>query len=365
MHKRKGFLLAIFLFLLIFLFSACGTSFPEGEDGGLKIKLNMATFWPGENFYVTEGHNLWIQTVKERVESQTSHTFDVVVFPGELLLGASEIYEGVVNGAADLGSTCPSYTPGAFPATTALELPGLKNDNAIVASVTMQEAYETIEAINNEYKDVKLMLFWSTGPGDLFTQSPVRNLQDLKGMEIRSVASSVPSLKALGAAPVTMPMGEAYLSLNQGIVQGILGPAEILKGFRLAEVSKYSTKTPFLYNTVFMKVMNLETWNSLPLEVQEIIDEVNAEFLIHYAGLGKIQSDLGQKLALESYGHELIVLDKDEEAKWLEALVDVREKWIIQNEKKGLPAREIVNEIFRLDQKNSALYGTESEADIR
>lgn len=361
MQKRRVFFLAILFLSLMFFLSACSPSFPQGEDGGLKIKLNMATFWPGENFYVTEGHKLWIDTVKERVESQTKHSFDVAIFPGELLLGASEIYEGVVNGAADLGSTCPSYTPGAFPATTGLELPGFRNDNAIVASFTMQEAYEQIQAINDEYKDVKVMLFWATGPGDLFTQKPVRKLEDLRGMEIRSVASSVPSLRALGAAPVTMPMGEAYLALNQGIVEGILGPAEILKGFRLAEVSQYSTKTPFLYNTIFMKVMNLETWESLPLEVQEIIDQVNAEFLMVYAQLGKIQSDLGQKLAIEEHKHELILLDAQEEEHWLSALAGVRERWISQHEKKGMEAREILDQLIAIEETFSEIYGSEEE----
>ena len=101
--------------------------------------------------------------------------------------------------------------------------------------------------------------------------------------------------------------------MNQGIVKGILGPAEIMKGFRLAEVTKSTTKTTFLYNTVFVKVMNLSTWNSLPSEVQKIIEEVNAEFVIKYAELGKVQSELGNIMAVEDYNHELIELSSEEE----------------------------------------------------
>ncbi|NCC82380.1 MAG: TRAP transporter substrate-binding protein [Clostridia bacterium] len=351
-------LIAIILVSLALILSGCSSKAPQAQEEGKTIKLNFATFWPGENFYVTEGHNAWIKTIKDRVEQETNHTIDISVFPGGVLLGATEIYEGVVNGAADIGSTCPSYTPGAFPSTTALELPGLKNDNAVVSSLTMEEAYKTIEEINKEYEDVKVMLFWATGPGDLFTQKPVRTLEDLKGMEIRAAAGSVPALNALGAVPVTMPMGESYLALNQGIVKGILGPAEIMKGFRLAEVTKSTTKTPFLYNTVFVKVMNLSTWNSLPSEVQKIIEEVNAEFVIKYAELGKVQSELGNIMAVEDYNHELIELSSEEEGRWLEALAKVQDEWIQQVEKIGLPGSEILEKVKELDNKYSEQFGS-------
>ena len=351
--KRKSILITTILLLsLALILSGCSSkaSADEKDEKGKSIKLNFATFWPGENFYVTEGHNAWINTIKERVEKETNHTIDISVFPGGVLLGATEIYEGVVNGAADIGSTCPSYTPGAFPATTALELPGLKNDTAMLSSMTMEEAYKTIDAINKEYKDVKVMLFWATGPGDLFTQTPVKTLEDLKGMEIRAAAGSVPALQALGATPVTMPMGESYLALSQGIVKGILGPAEIMKGFRLAEVTKSTTKTPFLYNTVFVKVMNINTWISLPTEVQEIIDEVNAEFVVKYAELGQTQSEIGQELAVKEYNHQVITLSAEEEARWLEALSQVQENWVLQAEKNGLPGREILEAVKKIQE---------------
>lgn len=358
MKKRTFKIITIFLFSLALILTGCSSN-SLTDEGGKNIKLNFATFWPGENFYVTEGHNIWIETIKERVEKETIHNVNFAVFPGGVLLGATEIYEGVVSGAADIGSTCPSYTPGAFPASTVLELPGFKNDNALVSSMTMQEAYEILEDINKEYKDVKVMLFWATGPGDLFTQTPVENLDDLKGMEIRAAAGSVPALQALGATPVTMPMGESYLALSQGIVKGILGPAEIMKGFRLAEVTKSITKTPFLYNTVFVKVMNITTWNSLPPEVQQIFEEVNAEFVIKYAELGKKQSEIGESLAINEYNHKINHLTEEETNKWMEALMPVQEKWVEKSEKIGLPGRAILEKAKVIDSKYSEIYGSE------
>lgn len=351
---------AILIISIVLILSGCsGTSSPQDENKAQNIKLNFATFWPGENFYVIEGHNAWAKAVKDRVEAETNHTIEFSMFPGGVLLGATEIYEGVINGSADIGSTCPSYSPGVFPATSVFELPGFNNDNALVSSMAIQEAYETMEAIQKEYDDVKVMMFWATGPGDLFTQTPVRTLEDLKGMEIRVASGSVQTMTALGAAPVTMPMGESYLALNQGIVKGILGPAEILKGFRLAEVTKSTTKTPFLYNTIFVKVMNKKTWDSLPKDVQDIIDEVNSDFIKTYGELGKVQSELGEALAVEDYGHEVINLSPDEEERWKSALSEVQINWVQQAEKNGLPGAALLEKAKELDQKYSDIYGSE------
>ena len=42
------------------------------------------------------------------------------------------------------------------------------------------------------------MMALATGPGDLFTTVPVRNLEDLKGLEIRATGLSAKTLQSLG-----------------------------------------------------------------------------------------------------------------------------------------------------------------------
>ncbi len=351
--KKKRISIIIFVLCVSLVFAGCTGGTQQNENGGKSIALNFATFWPGENFYVTEGHRVWADTIKNRVETETDHTIDFIMHSGGSLLGASEIYEGVSMGAADLGSTCPSYSPGVFPATSVFELPGFINKDAVAASLAIQEAYETIEHIQREYEDVKVMHFWATGPGDLLTKTPVTTLEELQGMEIRVAGGSVAAIEALGAAPVTMPMGDAYLSLNQGIVRGILGPGEILKGFRLAEVTESITKTPFLYNVIFIKVMNQNTWDALPEEVQVIFEEVNGSFVEHYATLGKEQSVIGEEFAKENFGHQVIELSDEEEQRWLATLADVQQKWVRDANRIGLPAEELLDKAHQLDQEYS------------
>ncbi len=78
-------------------------------------------------------------------------------------------------------------------------MPGITYNNSKVAS---KVAWEGIKELNpKEVQDTKLLMVITTGPGDLFTKAPVRNLEDLKGMEIRATGLSAHTLTALGANP--------------------------------------------------------------------------------------------------------------------------------------------------------------------
>ena len=330
---------------------------PEPAEPGQEWTLDFATFWPATDFQFIEGHEVWAKTISDRVAAETNHTINFAMHPGGVLLGPRELLEGVAAGAADIVTTAPAYTPGTHPLTEVFELPAFKNDNALVASLTVHEAWKQSQAMQAEYEDVKIMFFWATGPGDFMTTAPVRTLEDLAGMEIRAVGGTVPSVTALGATPISMPMPEAYIALDTGIADGILAPTDTLQGFRLAEVTGYITKTPFIYNIVFVKAMNLDTWNAFPPEVQKIFDEVNEEFVLKY---GKLRTDYtlaGQEFAVTEFGHEVIELPAAELARWTELLRPITDGWIEKTNAANLPGTEIFELVRSLDARFSQEHG--------
>ena len=319
--------------------------------------LQFTTFWPAVDFQVADGHEVWAKEISDRVAAETPHTITFAWHPGGALLGPTEIFEGVGAGAADLGTTCPAYTPGLFPVTEAFELPGYNNDNALVASRTMHEAWKQSDLLQKEFEDVKVMHFWATGPGDFLTNSPIRTLEDMRGQQVRATGGTVASVEALGGTAVGMPMSDAYISLDQGIVDSILSPTDVLRGFRLAEVTEYVTKTPFVYNIIFAKIMNWDTWNSFPPSVQEIFNEVNEKYVIEYGKLRTDHTQAGLQFAIDEFGHEVIELDAAETARWIGALEGVTDAWIAKTDAAGLPGQEIVDMVRELDAKFSAEDG--------
>ncbi len=354
MKGKLYYAAGIVLIFLLPLVSGCGQELDEADQPVQTFNLSLATFWPATDFMVSEGHRAWIEEVEERTDGRVK----INLHSGEALLGAREIFNGVAVGVADIGTTCPSYTPGMFPLTEAFELPGYENINAVSASITVNEGYKRLKQDLgiDEYEDVKVLFFWATGPGDVMSKKQVRNLNDLSGMEIRAVGGTVPPLERLGAVTHSMPMSEAYLALDQGLVEGILAPNDTLRGFRLAEVVDHVTKTPFLYNVVFMKIMNKNTWNSLPADIQEVFEELNDEFAYEYGRLRAEHTRAGLEYGMEEHGIDVYELEAEEEEKWLERIEPVVEDWIKRREDRGLPGRKTVEIIRELDQQYSEKY---------
>jgi TRAP-type C4-dicarboxylate transport system substrate-binding protein len=69
----------------------------------------------------------------------------------------------------------------------------------------------------------------------------------------------------LGATPVTMNIGELYLALQQGTVDGQENPLGNIKAFSWFEVQKYLSLSHHVYTPITL-VMNGARWDQLSAE---------------------------------------------------------------------------------------------------
>jgi len=344
----KGIFLGLLAMNLLFV-SGCGqkASAPS-ETKSQTVELKLAHFFPATHPAEKE----LIQPWAKEIETATEGRVKITSYPGQTLSQADAVYDGVINGISDLGLSCFSYTRGNFPVLEVFELPGIKYVNSKAASKVAWEGIKQIKP--KEVQDTKLMMVFTTGPGDLYTKEPVRTLQDLKGLEIRATGLSAKSLTALGALPVAMAQSEAYESLSKGVVKGNLGPVEVLQGWKQAEVTKYVTFSPFLYNNLFYVTMNLDKWDSLYPKDQKAIEEVNEKFFEEVAmGLWDKQNEAALKYAVEEKGMETITLSQEEQDQWIRLIKPIQNDFVAQMNQKGLNGQEILDKVISLaDQYN-------------
>jgi len=114
-------------------------------------------------------------------------------------------------------------------------------------------------------------------PFALFTNKPIKKLDDLKGMGIRAMPLYEPTLAALGASTMTTPMGDLYTAMERGVVDGYMSARPIPPGFALQEVTKYIMEPPF-FQMESCRFMNLDKWKSIPKHLQDMILDVTAEY---------------------------------------------------------------------------------------
>ena len=232
------------------------------------ITLNYANFPPAPTFPCVQ-----MERWKKEVEKRTGGKVAIKTFPGGTLLGAKNMMDGVIAGQADIGCLCMAYQPGRFLVTNATALP-VGFPDATVASLALWDLYKKYKP--KAFAKVKALTMFTCAPANIYAKKPVRNLEDLKGLELRASGGVAQALKALGATPVGMPQSETPEALQKGIVQGAASSLETLMDFKYAEICKYVT----IFNGPvypFAVVMNMDKWNSLPKDVQDVMDGLGVE----------------------------------------------------------------------------------------
>jgi TRAP-type C4-dicarboxylate transport system substrate-binding protein len=140
--------------------------------------------------------------------------------------------------------------------------------------------------------------------------------------------------------------------LQKGVIEGALYPMEANKGWKLGEVTDYTTACfSMAYTSSFFVVMNKDKWNSLPVDTQKIIEEINQEWILKH-GQAWDSSDMeGYRYTL-ILGQSIFGLDKKEAARWKAAVRPVIDDYIGDMDKKGFNGKEIVDFTVSVLEKN-------------
>jgi TRAP-type C4-dicarboxylate transport system substrate-binding protein len=278
---------------------------------------------------------------KKKVEKRTQGKVLIQTYPGGTLLKAKGMMDGVIAGTADIGCLCMAYQPGRFPITNAVSLPlGLPNSR--VASLILWELYKKYRPVS--FAKVKVLTMFTTAPSNIMSKIPIRTLEDIKGVPLRASGGAAQILKAWGANRVGMPMPETPEALQKGVVKGLFSSLEVLKDMKFAELCKYVTIT----NTAvypFAVVMNMDSWNRLPKDVQQVMEELGREQCIWTGTYMDNHVEEAVEWSQKTQGVEVIELSKEEKARWDKPLEPIVSQWIKDMSAKGIPAAQIVEDI--------------------
>lgn len=176
------------------------------------------------------------------------------------------------------------------------------------------------------------------GPIMLFSNFPVKTLDDYKGKKVWCEGMVCDVIERFGAKPVYFNPGDVYMALKLGTIDGILfGPAE-LETMKLKEVVDYINMPSIIKPLVLDWTINLDAWNELTPEMKKTYKKVMRENIRDMYDRIAEENEMGIKKAKES-GVEVVHLDEKEEPE-LERIA--REVWEKQAEK-GEDSAEAVN----------------------
>lgn len=229
------------------------------------IKLKFAVFSPdSERLF-----NTVKKPFAEAVNKASGGAIEIELFPnGALGRAPQQQAQMVLDGVADIGFIVPPFTPGRFPDTEVMELPGLFRD---LSEATKVYTRLLQSGVLRDHDDYVTIAAWGTPPFSLHSNLPLTALKDLKGKKIRgSGVMQVESLKAAGAVPVGMPPTEVPEALARRTIDAATSQPAVLFDFGLDRVTShhYFVRLGVVPLAV---VMNRKTFESLPKAAQDAI----------------------------------------------------------------------------------------------
>ena len=354
MRNKVLFVFLALILAVVPLLAACAAPTPappappEEEEAppAKAISLSLAFFAP-----MASAPGVSLQQWADEVEARTNGKVEVDIFGGGSLLGAMAMFDGVLAGVADIGCSCPSYEPGRFPLILGMEGPAVKFPNCAVASQCLLEACQELQP--ESLARFKVLTMYTAGLNHICTIEPVRTLEDLKGLELRTSGALVPIMKALGAAPVAMPQSQVPEALAKGVIKGYVSSDDVLMDFKYAEIVKYRTDWSPCIGCSFAVVMNKPAWNSLPADVQKVMDDLALEQSIWTGEYMDAHCAESLQWAIDEQGLEVITISPEEKASWDELVEPIADDYLADMAAKGLPGEEYLAILAELCEKYS------------
>ncbi|MBT4589733.1 MAG: TRAP transporter substrate-binding protein DctP, partial [Rhodospirillaceae bacterium] len=194
-----------------------------------------------------------------------------------------------------------------------------------------------------------LLFMWSVDRPLIMTlKKPVRTLADLKGMKIRTPSQmQSKTIKALGAVPIPMSITKVYNGMARGLIDGVLTSTTTLRGFKLAEVTKYFTAgLPWGTSPMFL-VMNKKTYEGLSPAHKAIIDKTTGAKPSELgARIYEKENAEGWDFIRKSSKHEFVEMNKADLQKSLNIWKTTSKEMIAETTARGVPAQKIVDRML-------------------
>ena len=304
---------------------------PDLRAGDETINIRFSTW------HVPAGadvQKLWIPMLEE-MKKRSNGRITYSMYAGGALGKGPAHYDIVKTGLSDMGYATLSWTPGRFPLTDVLSSPIVcpAKWKGAEAGMAMHD-----KMLHSEFEDVKVLHINNCVMAHLWTTKKVTTLDDLKGMKIRSPGGlQTKAIEALGGTPIFMPLGEVYLSMETGVIDGIVTCPALVKAFKLYEVIDFGVSTSFGCVSEGLFV-NKKFWEKVPDDLKPIIEDVGRNA---YKVAGVFDEHWYHE-TMAGFGKDIEItkLSDDQQKIWDQKLSGMLSTWATELEAKGLPAKE-------------------------
>lgn len=341
---------------------------PDGDEGKTYL-LTLSYFAPE-----TVGPGMFSIYAAEQIAERSGGRLTLDCYFNGTLLSFEDTVNGAINGVADIVWIDSTNIGEVFPLHNLFAMPYEKTPPGSKATLdaVYNQMLADIPAFSEELAAVNLRWLGMMAIGGYHlhgTGTVFDTPATLSGKTIEALAEGANVVTNLGGKGTVLDSGDFYLSLSTGLCQGQICNTAGLWGFKTYEV--LTTHTLFsnsddpadydiwfgggLYAPIMGTVMNLESFNSLPADLQAVVLEVFSELpsWITEADM-PTQIQPAVDAILERGDPITIVDDETRAAEWWPGMSTVIDKWLATVEAEGHDGQAIYDHLMELFSESAA-----------
>lgn len=355
--KKKSWALLPIILLIAVMIGGCAAKQVPSSPGKTEAPEETAeqTFelvysdWGPEQIDVGQAAVRAIKIVEERTNGRVK----ITPYFSESLVKFEDAFTAVATGVTDMSMYVSTFSMGIhdlnliFHRLFPEEAPDVRG-----LSRVYQELLKNVPEIQEEMEETNvrwLNIYALVGSNLHTTNKLVRLPDDIRGMKIQAYGDVSLMVNNLNGAAIEVPPNDWYMGFERGLFEGQFMHWPGIESFKLLELVNHHTifGTGGMTSSGIGTLINLDTWNSLPPDIQEILTEafqsVSEEVIA-----GNLEMCERMLKEAKEKGNTIAELTPDEMQLWGECFTPVNEQWIEETEAKGWPARKAYEELLWL-----------------
>jgi len=315
------------------------------------LATTMAAF-AGEAMAVEWNVSLWgkrraftehVEKLAELVAEKTDGEFTMNISYGGLSNNRENL-DGIEIGAFEMAQFCAGYHRDKNPSITVLELPFLGVETLEDERRISQEVYKHPAVVKDLARWNATLLMPSplpqyniVGVGD----AP-ETLDAYAGLSVRATGGIGEAMKAVDAVPTSMSASEVRQALDSGVVKAVAFAPHAHMSFGTVETGKWWTTNLNPGTVNCPVVVNTDALESLTEEQRDALMSSVDEALDHYLDFYENQTMKKWGPALDERGIVRVTYSDEALAAFREKVAGpAADKWIEENDARGLPSQEL------------------------
>ncbi|ANI40083.1 TRAP transporter substrate-binding protein [Mycolicibacterium vaccae] len=249
--------------------SACSSN-NENSSGATELMLAVET---------SAGDPLadMLLAFADEVQNELGDSVSLTVQTGGAIGDEEAVLQGLRAGAIDVAAVSGSVA-NLDPTFSIMDMPFVFTDRDKVVEFLDGPYGDELSDSLVESVGARVLGFGENGFRHITNNKrPIVTSEDLAGLKIRVPGNParVALFEALGAAPTQIDIGEAYLALDQGVLDGQENPLKVIDAFSFYEKQRYLSLTSHIYSPVYLTI-NEDTWQGLSPEIQQGLEKAAA-----------------------------------------------------------------------------------------